>query len=273
MDLANTLPALLESRLLEEERAIVLFDWDVLDAQVTRLMSAFGGSRCHSHKPALRVADGNYGAREESVADITGRCTSADSSPSFPIAKRTPFFSSNPDPTPFSSTSLPSASSSTSTTSTTSSTSSTSSTPSSSTTTTTTTITTTTTDITTTTTSSSTATPSCSLQFVHCFAVKACPVAGVLIRLKENGMGAEVASRVELELALRLGFSPHKIVYDSPCKRPDDLRYALLEAGQGQGVYLNVDNFQEIDAIAKILQLEENHSRYRGPGRLSPPPL
>jgi len=50
--------------------------------------------------------------------------------------------------------------------------------------------------------------------FSHYFAVKANPYLKFLKQLKTCGMGAEVASITELELAVLAGFEPEKIIFD-----------------------------------------------------------
>ena len=52
----------------------------------------------------------------------------------------------------------------------------------------------------------------------HAIAMKANPLVGCLRIVKELGMGVEVASPGELEHALRLGFRPDRIQFDSPAK-------------------------------------------------------
>jgi diaminopimelate decarboxylase len=59
------------------------------------------------------------------------------------------------------------------------------------------------------------------------YSVKTNPVPGVLSRLREAGVGAEVISAHELDLALSLGFDPAQIVYDGPAKSPASLRLAI----------------------------------------------
>jgi diaminopimelate decarboxylase len=81
---------------------------------------------------------------------------------------------------------------------------------------------------------------------LHALAIKACPVAGVLKRAIEAGFGLEAASRVELELALRL-VEPARIVFDSPAKTPGEIARALRA-----GVGLNVDNLQELARVAAL---------------------
>ena len=53
---------------------------------------------------------------------------------------------------------------------------------------------------------------------LHTFAAKASTIHRVLELLRDNGMGCEVASPVELAAAIRAGFPPERIVFDSPAK-------------------------------------------------------
>lgn len=86
------------------------------------------------------------------------------------------------------------------------------------------------------------------LSTLHAFAVKANSLVPVLTKLRESGMGAEVASNGELAAALEAGFSPQHIVFDSPAKSWQELRRALE-----LGVSLNIDNFQELERVQQIL--------------------
>ena len=61
----------------------------------------------------------------------------------------------------------------------------------------------------------------------------------MLLEAKKAGLGAEAASRGEMEHALNLGFEPAKIVYDSPVKTTRDLEFAI-----NAGVHINLDNLQ-----------------------------
>ena len=49
-------------------------------------------------------------------------------------------------------------------------------------------------------------------------ALKANSVRGVLLAARDNGLGAECASISEAMHAVKLGFKPEDVVYDSPCK-------------------------------------------------------
>jgi len=82
----------------------------------------------------------------------------------------------------------------------------------------------------------------------HCFAVKSNPYLGILTSLQAAGMGAEVASIPELELALKAGFLPPQIVYDAPVKTPQEISRAL-----SLGIDFNMDNFQELERVAQFM--------------------
>lgn len=83
---------------------------------------------------------------------------------------------------------------------------------------------------------------------IHALAVKACPLAAVLDEARGLGFGAECASEGELELALRLGFPPERILFDSPAKTRPEIARAL-----DAGVTLNIDNLQELERVAARL--------------------
>ncbi|GGV81014.1 diaminopimelate decarboxylase [Streptomyces griseoloalbus] len=79
---------------------------------------------------------------------------------------------------------------------------------------------------------------------LHAFAVKASPLVPVLRLLREEGIGAEVASPGELALARAAGVEPARTVLDSPAKTPAELREALAA-----GIAVNADNAQELARI------------------------
>ncbi|MFE8993420.1 diaminopimelate decarboxylase [Streptomyces collinus] len=84
---------------------------------------------------------------------------------------------------------------------------------------------------------------------LHAFAVKATPLAPVLRLLREEGVGAEVASPGELALARAAGIPVERTVLDSPAKTPDELREAL-----SLGIAVNADNPQELDRIDALMR-------------------
>ena len=84
---------------------------------------------------------------------------------------------------------------------------------------------------------------------LHAFAVKATPLVPVLRLLREEGLGAEVASAGELALARAAGVPPSRTVLDSPAKTPAELREALA-----LGIAVNADNPQELARIDGLVQ-------------------
>lgn len=82
---------------------------------------------------------------------------------------------------------------------------------------------------------------------LNAIAIKANPLPAVLrfARDAHPRMGAEAASLPELHLALDAGFEPQRIVFDSPVKTVEEIRFALEK-----GVHLNIDNFQELTRVA-----------------------
>jgi diaminopimelate decarboxylase len=90
---------------------------------------------------------------------------------------------------------------------------------------------------------------------LHAIAAKANPLTKILTKIKAMDVGLEVASLPELYLAEKAGFSPDKIVFDSPCKTTEEIEYALKF-----GVYLNADSFEELDRIGEILRAVDSKS-------------
>lgn len=84
--------------------------------------------------------------------------------------------------------------------------------------------------------------------FRHTFAVKANALHAVLVRLEAGGIGAEVASPGELELARAAGFAADRIIFDSPAKTRADLRACLAT-----GVSFNLDNEQELGRVDELI--------------------
>ncbi|MFJ6012017.1 diaminopimelate decarboxylase [Streptomyces sp. NPDC092952] len=83
---------------------------------------------------------------------------------------------------------------------------------------------------------------------LHTFAAKACGLVPVLRLLADAGMGCEVASPGELEQALAAGFGYDRLVFDSPAKTVGELEFALAH-----GIAVNLDNFQELDRVDRLL--------------------
>lgn len=84
---------------------------------------------------------------------------------------------------------------------------------------------------------------------LHAVAMKANPLIRIMEFLREQGMGVEAASIGEVNIALRIGYEPDKIVFDSPVKTNDELAFALRE-----GIHLNLDSFAELARVDLLRQ-------------------
>ena len=82
---------------------------------------------------------------------------------------------------------------------------------------------------------------------LHAIAMKANPLVRILEILNDNELGVEVASFGELGIALKTGYPPEKIVFDSPAKTLQEIAFAL-EAG----VHINIDSLTELDRVAQL---------------------
>ena len=69
----------------------------------------------------------------------------------------------------------------------------------------------------------------------------------IVSRAVEKGMGLDVASIRELNIALKAG--AEKIVYYSPAKSGNDLKYALKHADK---VRIHIDSFRELHLLGKL---------------------
>ncbi|MFW6695819.1 diaminopimelate decarboxylase [Streptomyces sp. MAR4 CNX-425] len=84
---------------------------------------------------------------------------------------------------------------------------------------------------------------------LHSFAVKAAALVPVLRLLADEGLGAEVASPGELELARAADVPPERTVLDSPAKTAAELRGALA-----LGIAVNADNPEELARIDGLVR-------------------
>ncbi|KJE96025.1 diaminopimelate decarboxylase [Capsaspora owczarzaki ATCC 30864] len=102
--------------------------------------------------------------------------------------------------------------------------------------------------------------------FCHCLAIKSNPTLRVLQYVVQQGMGLEAASLGELVQAIRAGAPAENIVFDSPVKTTEEIRFALK-----QGVTINLDNMPELDRVAAIAAASgDAASRYRVGLRINP---
>ena len=81
------------------------------------------------------------------------------------------------------------------------------------------------------------------------YASKAAPFVAICRVLREEGLGIDVASGGELEIALRAGFDPPHVYVHGNNKSEADLRQAIA-AGVG---YVVVDSFTEIERLERLL--------------------
>lgn len=80
------------------------------------------------------------------------------------------------------------------------------------------------------------------------YSYKSNPVPGVLRFIHELGIGAEVISEYELWLALRLGVSPDRIVYNGPAKSIASIRTAM----EREILLINANHREEIAVLASV---------------------
>ena len=80
------------------------------------------------------------------------------------------------------------------------------------------------------------------------YSFKTQPLPWIIKRLVSRGAGAEVISEYELRLALYLGISADKIIYNGPGKSDESIRMAV-EAGI---LLLNLNHLEEVDRVAGI---------------------
>lgn len=77
----------------------------------------------------------------------------------------------------------------------------------------------------------------------------------LLKEISKLGGYAEVVSRIEYDLALKIGVDPKKIIFNGPLKSQDDIAVALKE-----GSIINLDSFYEIEMVKEYIV--NNNSNY-----------
>jgi diaminopimelate decarboxylase len=85
--------------------------------------------------------------------------------------------------------------------------------------------------------------------FLHAIAVKSNPLTEMMVRARDLGFGAETASIGEALHVQSLGQEGNQIIFDSPAKTVAEIRYALVH-----GMHLNIDNFEELDVVARVIE-------------------
>ena len=86
------------------------------------------------------------------------------------------------------------------------------------------------------------------------YAVKANPSLGVLARVAELGLGADIASAGELEVVRRAGFDPSSVVFTGPGKRDDELDEAV-RCG------LRAVTVESIGELERLIAVARRHGR------------
>lgn len=82
---------------------------------------------------------------------------------------------------------------------------------------------------------------------LHAIAIKANPLPAILKILQKQKIGLEAASIGEVYIALKCGYSPKDIVFDSPAKTISDLKFTLEK-----GIHINADSFFELNRISAL---------------------
>mmetsp|Transcript_592 Transcript_592/g.1604 ORF Transcript_592/g.1604 Transcript_592/m.1604 type:complete len:376 (-) Transcript_592:968-2095(-) len=80
------------------------------------------------------------------------------------------------------------------------------------------------------------------------YAVKCNPEPGVLRLLQSLGTGFDCASKGELDMMLKMGVHPSRIIFAHPTKRPCDIRYAKEHGVE----YTTFDTVSELHKIAAL---------------------
>lgn len=95
------------------------------------------------------------------------------------------------------------------------------------------------------------------LDFLACYAFKANYNPGLLKIIRDMGLGADVVSGGELQLALRLGFDAQKIVFAGVGKTAQEIALAIRS-----GIHsLNIESFEEFLLVEKIAAEQQKGMR------------
>ena len=78
---------------------------------------------------------------------------------------------------------------------------------------------------------------------IHAIAIKTNPHPSVLAKIISWGFSLEAASMEEVEMAIKAGASPNKIVFDSPVKRRSEIEKCNNEL---HGLIINVNSLEEL---------------------------
>jgi len=89
-----------------------------------------------------------------------------------------------------------------------------------------------------------------------CYALKANSNLAIVKILQGEGSGADVSSENELRIALGAGIPGERIVFNGNYKTPRELELAIAN-----DVLINVDNFQELEAVDRIASHMDKRAR------------
>ena len=84
--------------------------------------------------------------------------------------------------------------------------------------------------------------------FIHALAIKSAPLGFIVRSAIDHNLGIEAASFGEAASALRNGCARDRILFDSPAKTMDELRWAL-EAG----LTINADSLEELERLDVVI--------------------
>ena len=87
-----------------------------------------------------------------------------------------------------------------------------------------------------------------SINPIICFSVKSNSNVEILKNIKNKGLGADVVSIGEMQIAFKAGIKKEKIVFSGVGKTPDELQFAIKK----NILLINAESEEEIDEIEKI---------------------
>lgn len=101
--------------------------------------------------------------------------------------------------------------------------------------------------------------------WIHCVAIKACPLPLVVREALDAGLGIEAASLVELYMGLAEGCPADRAAFDSPAKTNEELEMAL-----NRGTLVNANSLDELERIDAIIKNQGSPTTARVGIRLNP---
>lgn len=101
--------------------------------------------------------------------------------------------------------------------------------------------------------------------WIHCVAIKSCPLPLVVQEAVDAGLGIEAASFVELYMGLVHGCPADHVAFDSPAKTNEELEMAL-----SRGTLVNANSLDELERIDAIIKRRGSRTPARVGIRLNP---